>query len=575
MIPVAQLDPASLCLWYDPEMVSAAEGGEIFADAVHQATFRDLEATIAAINKAPDAKTKIRAVHLVSSIWHEYRHFLDLVLTNYGAFRLRLFTSIYTNTDVVLNQLISLGEKLVCPIDVYLDPVRAEMLGAQTKSDALLAVAANIAARKEWLQDDLGIISSPQGLMATGGEAQLEALAYFCQIAAVQEIFGAEMGVAIQNDLPIAQRSNLRYRWAAVLASRGGLLSFTKKDGLRAADISLLCPMLLGSLICRKYGQEQSLLGSSGFPFARFGALAKELSGKLVAAGGMDVVGAWELVNQASKKLWGVTIVDELDSDYAKEAEWIEKIHKSDSVHPTICSALDDLHALRGRLIALLNSDPGAIIDPFQFTRDLLFRLSPIPIVASRSGQLGKPPEGWARVLGFKDPEFQGPQGQWWWAAGPEKWSFAEESFALKDKNAWLTIVSDSAPLAKLWVNGRTHRTMLSPELLSVEMRLQHEGVKIAFDPIFRFPAEINEIKSFFELTGKNEAICDFCRNPVKKPEGYLVSPWVFRYKEENADLCIKGFGGGQLGQLRFRKDWSPWLFCEACRKQFGFNTSD
>jgi hypothetical protein len=169
-----------------------------------------------------------------------------------------------------------------------------------------------------------------------------------------------------------------------------------------------------------------------------------------------------------------------------------------------------------------------------------------------------------------KDPEFQGPQGQWWWAVGPEEWSFNGEAFALKKKDAWLTIASDSAPIAKLMLNGRAHRTMLGPELLGAEMRLKHEGLEIVFDPMFGFPAETNEIKSFFELNGKSEVACDFCRASVKKTEGYLVSPWVFRYKQENADLCIEGFGGGQLGQLQYWKDWSPWVFCDKCREQFG-----
>src|SRR6266536_1549633 len=200
MIPVVQLDPASLSLWYDPEMVNQAEGAKYVAEAVRDAIFGDLEGAVSIVGKTPDAKTATCAVHLVSSVWHEYRHFLDLVLTNYGAFRLRLFTSLYVNMDIVFNELISLGERLFCPIDVYLDPVRAQALGIQSKSDALRAVAANIATRKEWLRDDLGMIQSTKGLMATGGEAQLEALAYFCQIAAVQEIFGPAISTAVQND---------------------------------------------------------------------------------------------------------------------------------------------------------------------------------------------------------------------------------------------------------------------------------------------------------------------------------------------------------------------------------------
>jgi len=259
------------------------------------------------------------------------------------------------------------------------------------------------------------------------------------------------------------------------------------------------------------------------------------------------VLGAWELVNEASKKLWGITILDELSVDYEKETEWIGKLTNSNLVNPNTRSALNDLHALRGRLIQVLISNPGAIIDPIQFTRDLLFLIRPIPIAASRSGQLGSPPEGWARVISFKDRGYQGPEGEWWWAAGPEEWSVDAEDIALNDRDIWLNIVSDWAPIAKLMLNGRAHRTMLGPELLTAQMLLQDEGLEIVFDPMFRFPAETNEIKSFFELNGKSEVACDFCRAPVKKQKVTWCRRGCFATSKKTPIYALKGLVAANL----------------------------
>ncbi|HEV2803595.1 MAG TPA: hypothetical protein VGW57_01570 [Chthoniobacterales bacterium] len=568
MIPVVQLDPATLCLWYDPELVSRVKGGEAVARAVHAAQFGDLTEVIDFISTIGDERSAIRAVNLVSSVWHEHRHFLDLILTNYGAFRLRLYTSIYGNIDPILAEIAHGDKTLVCPLDVYADPVRRRVLGVTLPSANIQLIAENLRSRKEWLREDNAPMQTPFGMAAAGGEAQLEALAFFCQLAGVQEVFGPEISEAVQKDLPEIQRRNLRYRWAEIAAQTFGLLPTVSRSGKVFRDFTVLSPLLVASLMCRKYGQKQSVSGTSGFPFARFATLCSELGKRPLNFGELSLSEAWEIINATAKQLWDRTVLEEAEEDFAKEREWVARFNEQ-VVGEDVANTVRDVHTLRSKLLEILHADPGAIIDPKQFVKDLLFRLRPIPIIASKSGQLGSPEGGWERVLGYRDPEGKENGSQWWWAAAPEKWNPDEEVFALRERRSWLTVASDYAPLAKLILNGRAHRTMLGPEILSIEMRMKHSGINIRFDPVFAFPEEPNDIESFFELTGQDAAVCDFCRDTVPRSEGYLVSPWIFRYSERNADLCVRAFGGGQQGQLKYWRDWSPWVFCRNCQAQF------
>jgi hypothetical protein len=70
------------------------------------------------------------------------------------------------------------------------------------------------------------------------------------------------------------------------------------------------------------------------------------------------------------------------------------------------------------------------------------------------------------------------------------------------------------------------------------------------------------------ELTEKSELKCDFCSQPVAIDGGRLVSPWVFRRSDNNAELMKWTLGGGLEGELRFWRDWSAWVACDGCMKR-------
>jgi hypothetical protein len=122
-------------------------------------------------------------------------------------------------------------------------------------------------------------------------------------------------------------------------------------------------------------------------------------------------------------------------------------------------------------------------------------------------------------------------------------------------------------------MNGRRHRTILGPELVSVAARLEASyDIKLRFDPLFEYPEESSDIQSSYWLTEKSEARCDFrgvfpesCEVTLRQPEGHLVSPWSIRRNAALANALIEALGGGVTGALGFQRDWSVWVARESC----------
>lgn len=152
------------------------------------------------------------------------------------------------------------------------------------------------------------------------------------------------------------------------------------------------------------------------------------------------------------------------------------------------------------------------------------------------------------------------------WAVVSKENCLHEGLYAL-DSTKWVHIIQQFAPLAKLIMHGRRQRTMLAPELVCIENILTNYGYKVRIDPMFDVLREVETSASFFYLNMVDQAVCDFCRLTVDRPAGYHVFPWTFRINELAAEFAIKALGGGVSGQLRFWRDWSPWLACDECHR--------
>ena len=329
MIPVLQLDPASLSLWFNPEFIRRSSGALELQAAVWLAISGKVDELPGYVSRIDAKRLAVRAMTLASAVWHEQRHFLDLITTNFGAFRVRNYLSIYMNLQRLLKGVANDGGPLHCPLSVYTDPVRRMVAGIDRFPEEAPQLAEDISQREAFLASDSQLVPTPYGAMEVGGDAQLEALAWIFQYLAVDRIFGSEGVIAVQGDLRPSQRAAMRYFWLSLLASDLGLGHSVdlRRPGDRSPrlilDTTLLTPMIYAALACRAWGQEQ-VIGAhhaSSLPAARLSGLIRALSGR-AADTEASTARAWQMVNEAAGDLWGRTVSEEMAADLEREDAW-------------------------------------------------------------------------------------------------------------------------------------------------------------------------------------------------------------------------------------------------------------
>lgn len=571
MNQIAYLDPSSLSLWIDAEDFGGDETSEVAREAFFHTLFGNLEETAKAVSQLNKLSDIGHTLNLISSIWHEKRHFVDLILTNYGAYRIRQFFSVYINQAVIMSTAIDKGARVVFPFDCYADPLRSRLLNAVPWNDDVTRLAADIKKRREDLEFDRAIFKRAYGSVDIGGDSQLEALGYLSQMMAIQAYFGEEGLIQGQKSSRKDKNWNMRYRWAELFGHEFGLLNRTILQEIDTIfydtnSLTFLFCVLVASLMCRRWPWKNQKKGLDGVQHPSFRLLSyiKELKDRNADISKMSTNESWDLVNNISGDLWGRTIIEELEADFEEEEKYLELISQRDEVIPEVKTAMSDLHTMRGYFMGLFRESPDIFLEPMSFAETLLPFVQPLPVFVNKSGFLGPSP-GTVPAIRYKEPGSTDDEAQWLWASYPEVWP-RKNCICFSNLAAWSEIIQYLGPLAKLMFNGRRHRTILGPELVLVESIIEDQlNLKFDFDPSFEFPEEEDDVQHFYFLRRTSTLVCDLCRNIIHEPEGHVVSPWYFRRNENIARLAIEAYGGGEKGRLKFLRDWSPWIFCNPC----------
>jgi hypothetical protein len=263
MIPVLQFDPASQTLWYDTHLLNRSRGAPEIGRALELAIIGDDSALQSHIKNIDDTWVQTRSVNIASAIWHEKRHFLDFMLTNYGAFRMRQFFIMYANTLSVISEASKLSELLV-PVQSYLNASICNAINVAPAPEPIKVFARDVRNRKIMLQDDRDPVQSRFGKIEIGGEALFESIAHFVQTGKVHRVFGREYNARIQRDVPDASLNEDRYWWAVKLMTAAGLLDMSVSDEVDESgyhnalvhDPPFL-PICYAAPACRLWKQEQ------------------------------------------------------------------------------------------------------------------------------------------------------------------------------------------------------------------------------------------------------------------------------------------------------------------------------
>src|SRR5688500_15889528 len=103
MINLFALDPSTMALWYEPRWLRNHTNGEHILASVDAAIFG---------KPLPDQQPSsalLDVAYFTSAVWHEKRHYIDLLLTNYGWSRLWQFFAIYFNAVGVMDRIHKAG----------------------------------------------------------------------------------------------------------------------------------------------------------------------------------------------------------------------------------------------------------------------------------------------------------------------------------------------------------------------------------------------------------------------------------------------------------------------------------
>lgn len=525
------------------------------------------------VSSIKDPWVQTRAASIASAVWHEKRHFLDFVLTNYGSWRIRNFLEMYANTPVLLQQSVKNG-RLLLPLDSNLDELRREIFEIDEIHPDVLRIAQAISNRKQMLADDRRHVNIDGRRIEFGGEAILEAIAYHVQMGKTHRVFGGEIGAKVQRDHPGHEVIGSKYKWAYEALVRLGLMRIVSNHGdLQIIRDEPFLPLCYAALASRLWGQKQSRgdLVSSYLPAERFGSISHYLAKHHSYYADTSLEDAWEIVNNVCKKLFDRTVVEEIEEDFSLEKAAFDSFAQGHNDH--LGRALKDLHRLRGRMIKLLKKDPERVLNQAEWSDKVVNRTYPYVVVAAPAGELGVQPEGFDRLHGYSHPNTDysdRPEARWWWAAiatdsGAPTFGF---QLSLIEGDAWTYIASEYAPIAKLLYAGHKMRVMLGPELLATRIRYQLQtGIQLIVDPLFLTSDHETTIDFWYFITGKDNFHCDLSGELVCKPAGHALDPWQIRLRPELYESLIDNSYDKSNMQFTVWRDWTAWIVSDEMKK--------
>jgi hypothetical protein len=110
-------------------------------------------------------------------------------------------------------------------------------------------------------------------------------------------------------------------------------------------------------------------------------------------------------------------------------------------------------------------------------------------------------------------------------------------------------------------MNGRRLRTMLGPELLSAEKRLESDiGLSFEIFPSFAYPDESESAEMLYFLYGRDHLKCDISSEQLVRPSGHALHPWTVRRWPRLSRHVIESMGGTEFAYFAFIRDWTPWV---------------
>jgi hypothetical protein len=569
MFSFIHLDPFHLGLCINMDEIHRIGNRETFASTVH-ATAEGKDSEVIKTLRSDSGSDKLDGVLAASLVWHERRHFSDLLLTCFGSYKTRLCFQQMINTPALINAAKDAG-RLVIPITAYSDDVRLEVLGLESPGPPPLRNAAlHFVRRMEFLKQDSFSIED----RVIGSEAFYEALAFASQIAGVEYYFGKEAVVEVQRRMHAIGGVGRIYQWASYVGRKIGLTRIYNVVGdIELVQIQFLAPLLFAALCgtAPKISSQQDEQRST-LPMDRIGRLFNYITQTNKSFGKMTESEIWEWIESVAEKVWGITCLDSILADNERDFEVLDVFRKSiDQANP-ILLAFDDYANLRMRMIGAFRRDPLRFISVYRFPYDLMPYLHPQPTIIDPRGVFGDVPDGWCPVIQGGMPNIsESPFGRWWWSASRcSADDLCADDYYLRQRAAWIELQKIYGPLAKFVFQGRAAPDCIGPEIMWAEQTIRHCGLEPILEPEVEYPPELDHKARYRWYVGNRPAFCDLTDVPIDISNSVFLSPWITRMNPHIQDYLHQKCGASSgVGYALLMKDWSTFLVHRDCLKEF------
>jgi hypothetical protein len=554
MINILSLDPSTLSVWYEPRWLRNHPNAEYIMPSIEAALLGH------PLPDVPPGDMLIDTAYFTSSVWHENRHYIDLLLTNYGSSRLWQFFSIYLNSAALMDRIHRSGGRIGFPLDIYQDTFRLALLGLAPDAD-IERLAADITKRAAYFNFDE---TSLPGGVAVGGQAQFEALAYYFQGQAISHTYGSDCMDNIHHKVNRSKESKFRYLWPAFLANHLKLPAKLKNSAQQIVefDFVALPSILLATLASRTKWHDAYTSLPSG-RLLSFLQYSEKHPDALVC---QNWAQAWQRVNEICVELFGCTVSEELSADHKSRVKHFEK-HQQGGTFDDVINCMKQILDIRERLLQLLDQNPEVLLDPEASTLGTLRHTHPLPIVYEPGG-VDEPPPGFRQIFGFSEGT-----NRWTWGLvpSPDVWPPSDAVLAMPQLNPWAHMIDTFAPLAKLALRGLRHRTAVGPELNLVLSTLKY-GCGV--DPIIETPFDeppdaVLSVPALAQAIGHPGLVlnsCEICKRNGEFVDGKMITAW-----NRVARAARYGFFDGSSIRVHpdlvfaIQRDWSPIFACNEC----------
>jgi hypothetical protein len=326
---------------------------------------------------------------VASSLWHEKRHFLDLVLTNYGASLFRQTAEIQFNLFDALGQQRTMSSDLLIPLELYLDSVRLEIATGKTAvpvAPVLHGLLTKIKAKRErFAYDRLSLSTGPE----LNGTAILETLAYLSQLSSLMYFFGEEATTAVQKRVNDLSRNNVLYTWALQLSA---LLTNEQPKSPETQQIIFdpqpYGPLLFACLTGRTWlSGDKAPANYESLPVARLVAISRYLRSAGRSLHDLTAEEAYEMIDQALADMWSERIASALAEGLDWEAGQLGRLEAAvNPAREVPFRVWTDYFKTRVNAVQQFEADPLAFADITRFGKLALLRLQPITVFVRPGG---------------------------------------------------------------------------------------------------------------------------------------------------------------------------------------------